>query len=243
MVTAVVTPIGNPFACAQQLTGGFEKTTPIGAPSVEISRQRDYWMMEVQLKPMRMIFIDVPNSSGEGTTQEEVWYLTWRASVRPVDAREQEDQLPENTLDAPPGPMPFIPSFTLIGYDDPKTEIPTQSLQDEIIPAAMAKIRQIERGPYRNTVQVIQPVPEPISADAEEQKWIYGVTTWRGVDPDTDFFKVIFGGFTNGYEVRKHDDSPPQIWRKVFVQKFARPGDRFDPNQREFQFAGNPHYF
>jgi hypothetical protein len=51
---------------------------------------------------------------------------------------------------------------------------------------------------------------------------------------------VILDGFTNGYEKRTNANGQDELWRKVLVQKFARPGDRFDPNQAEFGFSGKP---
>jgi hypothetical protein len=63
------------------------------------------------------------------------------------------------------------------------------------------------------------------------------VATWRGVDADTDFFKVVLSGFSNGYE-KVSVNGKDVLERKVLVQKFARPGDRFDPNQAEFNFSG-----
>jgi hypothetical protein len=222
-----------------QITRGFDRTAPAYAGASDLARQPDLWMMEVQFKNMRMVFVDLPDPQTGELKREQVWYLAWRAIVRPLENTSPDETAPENVIDTLPGPRQFIPKFTLITYDDPNTEIPDQILQDEILPAAMTQLRRVERTPCLNSVQVIQDVPEPISPDEEEQPWIYGAATWRGVNPDTDFFKVILSGFTNAYEVRKLDDETPQVWRKVIVQKFARPGDRFDPSQREFQFVGD----
>lgn len=222
-----------------QVTRGFDRTAAAHAGAADLARQPDLWMMEVQFKNMRMVFVDLPDPVTGELKREQVWYLAWRSIVRPLENTSPDDTAPENVIDSLPGPRQFVPKFTLITYDDPKTEIPDQILQDEVLPAAMTQLRRIERTPSLNSVQVIQDLPEPISADEEEQPWVYGAATWRGVNPDTDFFTVILSGFTNAYEVRKLDDETPQIWRKVIVQKFTRPGDRFDPSQREFLFDGN----
>jgi len=225
-----------------QLTRGFDKTLPAVVQNVELTNQPDLWMMEVQFKPMRMVFVNLPDPKTGEMKQEQVWYLAWRSIVRQVDHRAPNDTLPVNRLDPLPGPRQFIPEFTLITYDDPNTEIPDQILHDEILPPAMAQIRHIERAPHLNSIQVVQDLPEQVPMEAEEQPWIYGAATWRGVDPETDFFKVMIGGFTNAYEVRNADDGTRQVWRKVIEQKYARPGDRFDPSQREFQFVGDPRW-
>jgi len=223
-----------------QLTRGFDKTISASVQNVELANQPDIWMMEVQFKPMRMVFVDLPDLKTGEMKREQVWYLAWRSIVRQVDHRTPDESAPVNVLDSLPGPRQFIPEFTLVTYDDPMLEIPAQILPDDVLPAALEQIQRIERAPHRNSLQVVQNLPEPVASDAEEQPWIYGAATWRGVDPETDFFKVIFGGFTNAYEVRTAEDGTRQIWRKVIVQKFARPGDRFDPTQSEFQFTGDP---
>jgi hypothetical protein len=224
-----------------QLTFGFDRTAPAVVVNEEIVRQPDLWLMEVQLKPVRLVSMEVPQPTG-GTRSQLVWYLAWRAVRRPLQGRPVDDVLPVNQLDPLPGPRQFVPEFSLVTYDNPETEIPAQILTDEILPSAMDEIRRIERGNFLNTVTAVQDLSEPVPVDAEQQAWIYGAATWPNVDPDTDFFKVILKGFSNGYEIHKSDDGQEQVWRKVLVQRFNRPGDRFDPDFREFQYAGNPQW-
>ncbi len=225
-----------------QVSRGFDRTAPAVVTATELSRQPDYWTMEVQMKPIRMVWIDEVNPVSGERTRQQVWYLAWRSIQRPLPIKENTDDAPVNALDPLPGPRKFIPQMTLITYGDPEKEIPRQILGDEILPAAMVQIRQTERDNYLDMVSVVQDLPEPVAADAENQKWIYGVATWKGVDPNTRFFKVILSGFTNAYEVRSEIADQPQTFRKVIVQRFYRPGDRFDPNNREFQYTGNPEW-
>ena len=49
-------------------------------------------------------------------------------------------------------------------------------------------------------------------------------------------------GFSNGYENRSQDADRPELWRKVIVQRFYRPGDEFDPDLKEFQFVEDPEW-
>ncbi len=227
---------------AQQVTLGFDRVAEARALNEEIVRQPDLWMMECQLKPVRLVWIDVIDPATNEVKKEQIWYLPWRAIRRPIAGRGDEDLLPVNELDPLPGPLQFVPQFTLITYDNPQSEIPLQILPDEYLPTAMAQIKKMEKGPYRDMVGVVQDVPEAIAKDAEQQKWIWGIAMWRNVDPDTDFFKIIVSGCTNGYEVKTLDDGTRQIWRKVLVQKFYRPGDRFDPNLKEFQYSDQPQW-
>ena len=61
-------------------------------------------------------------------------------------------------------------------------------------------------------------------------------------DPDTDFFRVVVRGFSNAYERRPGPDGEMVTWRKTLVQRFLRRGDRYDPNQIEFEHNGPPEW-
>ncbi len=226
------------------LTRGFEVTIKPYTTGTEVARQLAVWEMEVQMKPMRMITLDLPNEKQEMVPQQ-VLYLAYRTIPRPIIKNETlVDITPVNELDPSPGPNMFIPQLTLVTYEDPKTEIPLEIHVDRPLPVAIPAINKIERPArpdtrFLDSVSVTRPVPDPIAADAPEQPWIYGVATWTGVDAKTDFFKVILQGFSNVYEIRGEGDEQ-RAWRKVMVQRFTSRGDEFDPNQREFEFDRKP---
>ena len=81
-------------------------------------------------------------------------------------------------------------------------------------------------------------IPELTDADAKLEKSIYGVATWRGVDPETDFFKIFMTGFSNGY-IKVGND---RIDRRTIVQEYRRPGDNVDEVQREIRAIGHPEW-
>lgn len=224
-----------------QVTRGFDRRIPATVLNAEVVRQPSLQIMELEIKPMRLIWLDLPDPQTGELKKTAVWYLVWRSISRPIRKRDENDNLALNQLDPPPGPMQFMPDFTLVNYEDPNTEIPQQILADRILPGAVAAIEKIERVPLNNTVSAVQDFPAPTDPAAEEQAWIYGVATWSNVDSTTDFFKVIMKGFTNGYENRGTVQAP-ELWRKVVVQRFYRPGDEFDPNIKEFQFDGDPEW-
>ncbi len=224
-----------------QLTRGFDRRIPSTALNAEVIRQPSLQVMEVQIKLVRLAWVDPADPKASDAKKAEVWYLVWRAINRPLRSREGSDTLAVNQLDPLPGPMQFIPQFTLVTYDDPNTEIPNQILPDQVLPGAIKEIERIERVPLNNSVSVIQDFPETVAEDAEKQPWIYGVATWKGVDPKTDHFKILMTGFSNGYE-NKGTIEEPEIWRKIIVQRFYRPGDEFDPTSKEFQFKGEPEW-
>ena len=49
-------------------------------------------------------------------------------------------------------------------------------------------------------------------------------------------------GFSNGYELRGGDDNNTVTWRKALVQQVTRRGDRFDPDQVEFEYVTPPEW-
>lgn len=235
------------MAPAQVVTRGFDTTAEVVATGEERQRQPDLWMFEINYKPMRMTWVNVTDPKTGEQRREQIWYLAWRAVNRTLAARDDSDDLtPVNTLDPVPE-QKFVPDFTLITYDDPSTEIPGQVALDVVIPEAAAAINRIERRSptepvFLDTVRAAQNLPDPIDAQQADVPWIYGVATWSNIDPETDYFKVLFAGFSNGYEVRTGPDGNPLTWRKVLVQKFSRRGDRFDPNQIEFEIDGPPEW-
>jgi hypothetical protein len=225
---------------AHEVSRGFDQIAVSTASLTEQKRQRNLWVLEVQLKPMRMVWID----STAGRDREQIWYLAYRAVNRPLTGLTDDDTDPVNELDPIPQKPLFIPEVTIVTYQDAAMQVPEQVLRDVILPPAVKAINRTEshrpgEPVLKDSVSSIQPVPDPVEHGASGE-WIYGVATWRGVDPNTDFFKVILDGFTNGYEKRENAAGQPQLWRKVLVQKFKRPGDRFDPNQQEFEFVGKP---
>ncbi len=246
---------GGPLSAQPEapLPRGFAKRVPAYATGEERNRQTDLRVMEVQFKPMRMVWVELTNPQTGRKERQAVWYLVYRAITRPTPARADEtDSRPINTVDPAPKPVDFMPEFILTTYDDPANEIPLKVHLDQVQPEAMAAIRAIEQRPataferrsIENSLSIIQPFPDPIAADAppEDQDWVYGVAAWAGVDPETDFFRVTMRGFSNAFELRPGPDGEPQPWRKVIVQRFTSRGDEFDVNEQEFEFSGEPNW-
>lgn len=229
---------------------GFEQVLPATAAGIELSRQRDLWVMEVQFKPVRIVWVEFTDPETGVTSTEPVWYLAYRAIPRPLPTIDDSATSPQNELDPLLGRSRFIPEFTLMTFDAPSSpdsdQIPNQILMDQIIPEALPVINQVERPrdqdnypQFLDSVSLVQEVADPVPADAENQPWIYGVATWRGVSPETDFFKVTMLGFSNGYDL-SGDENAPLAWRKGIEQHFTRLGDEFDQTLREFAFSGQP---
>ncbi len=243
-----VSPAVHAQATAALVTRGFDTTAAAIANGEERQRQPDLHVFEVQFKSVRMLYANVTNPQTGEIQRQQIWYLCYRAVNRSLATRADEtDTKPANVLDPPPGPTQFIPEFTLVTYDRPGSEIPTHEYLGEIVPEVLAAINQSERRRasdpvFLDAVSIVQPLPQAVPADESDADWIYGVAVWPNVDPETDFFKVIMRGFSNGYERRQGDNGEAVTWRKTLVQNFARRGDRFDPNQIEFEIVGPPEW-
>lgn len=222
-----------------QLPMGFARLVPGVATGEELARQPELWVMDIAYKPMRLMFVDILDPATGKKERKQIWYLAYRVVRRPVQARDAGDVEPVNPLEPVPGKPKFLPQFTLVTYENRQTEIPTRIQLDMIIPEAMAAINKVER-PYtfQDSVHIVQDLPAEVAADVADPPYIYGVAVWQGIDPQTDFFKVIVSGLTNIYESRGAEGEVPTQLRKVLVQKFHRRGDQFDPDIREFEFDG-----
>ena len=173
------------------------KVAPTGE---ELSAQKRLWIMEVHLKPMRMISVTLTNPETGKQQQENVWYLVYKAINRPLPYKEDmTNTVAMNDDDQEPLPQLFVPIFTL-RTDDITDGAPVQkTYRDVILPEAQAAINQREGRQYKNTVEIMQPVPAATPEDQGDENAIYGVVMWRGVDRNTDYFTVYMAGFSNGY--------------------------------------------
>jgi hypothetical protein len=233
---------------AAQPTRGFNTVAPAVSSGLERQRQPDLYVFEVQFKPLRMIFVDVTDPQTGETRREQVWYLAYRAVNRSFETRADDtDTTPVNVLDPLPGPSQFLPEFTLITHDRPDSDLPVHEYLGDVVPEVTAAINQVERRRpadplFLDSVSIVQPLPGAFPPDESRVDWIYGVAMWRNVDPDADFFRVVIRGFSNAYERRPGPDGQALTWRKTLVQRFLRRGDRYDPNQIEFEHNGPPEW-
>lgn len=223
------------FAQTTPEEAGFKAKADAYASGSEISRQSNLWVMETRLKPMRLVTVDITDPKTGKKKPTVVWYVVYQGVVRPLARRSNvRDTTPVNTVDPAPGPALFVPEFTIVATDAGKTAV----YRDEVLPEAVAAIEKREKRKYSNTAQVVGPIPAETPYDALTENVVEGVATFRGIDPETDFFTLLASGFSNGYEVSDGPDGEPLVWRKTVAQKFWRPGDRFDQREGEFKLRG-----
>jgi hypothetical protein len=196
----------------------------------EKARQPDLWALEVNFKPMRMIQVDLPDLKTGKTSRQLVWYLAYRAVVRNTSGI--ADAVP-----AKDRPI-FVPEISLV-VDSKRGP---QENHDRILPVAQKAIVKRERHDYKNSVEIVGPIPK-ITADQASRWWsLDGVATWTGIDPDLVRFTIYFSGFSNGYKVDIGPDGEEIVTRRTLTQKFWRPGDRYQQSEEEIRLQDEPQW-
>src|SRR5688572_4130212 len=71
-------------ASAQVVTRGFDQVAKVYATGEERNRQRDLWVLEVHMKPVRLIWLDATDPISGETKRVPVCYLAYKAVNRPV---------------------------------------------------------------------------------------------------------------------------------------------------------------
>ena len=239
LLVALTALLCSQTASAQTVNRGFVIDSSARATGMELAAQPEFWMMEIKMKPMRMMAVELTDPRTGEKKRELVWYLVYQAIRRPQEKPAvNEELIPQNDAEPEPGPPLFVPEFVLVGNDDNTTKV----YYDEVLPEAQAAIQKRERTTLKNSVEAIGPVPPAPTDGAAEPPAIFGVATWRGIDPQTDYFTVYLTGFSNGYKLGKDPDGKPLMLRKTLVQKYWRPGDEIDQSEIEFKPVEEPQW-
>ena len=209
--------------------------------------RRDTWCLEFSFKPLRMIYVDVPQA--DGTFERKlVWYMVY--SVRNTGEALTPVADKEGIVSAQSGrgeEIRFVPSFVLESQDRTAAGEPVQiAYLDRVIPAAMAAIQAREAG-GRTLLDSTQMAahPIPVSSGPGDGR-VWGVAMWEDVDPRLDFFSVYVGGLTNAYRWTDPDGAysagdPPgtgrEFARKTLQLNFWRPGDEHYEAEGEVRYG------
>ena len=203
--------------------------------------RRDIWCLELTFKPVRMIWVDVPQSSGK-MQRKLIWYMVYHVKNpgKHLSPTKQEDGT--YALATVDRDVRFFPQFVLESDEYKTTQL------DRVIPMAVAAIQQKE-DPNRKLLNSVEIGAKriPVSSDLVDHS-VWGVATWEDVDSRVDTFSVLVEGLTNAY---RWVDAPEQFSRgdppgkgRVLLQKtlmlnFWRPGDEFVEDQRVIRY-GSP---
>ncbi len=205
--------------------------------------RRQIWALEFGFKPLRMLEVDVPQADGT-VVPRKVYYLVYyvKNNGSHLNPKPQPDAQGNVIYDTQPvnHTIRFFPSFVLQAHDVDRAYL------DELIPAALEPIR-LREDPNRTFYDSvsISSVTIPVSSPYEDNS-VWGIATWTGVDPRSDFFSVFVQGLTNAYRWQ----DPPGAFRagdapmtgrrftfKTLQLNFWRAGDAIDTREDEIRFG------
>jgi hypothetical protein len=205
--------------------------------------RRQIWGLEFGFKPLRMINVEFPQPDRTVVSRPVIYLVYYvRNNGRHLNPSPQTDALGRATYTVEPvnHSIRFFPNFILQCHDYDRAYL------DKVIPAAIEKIRKREdpNREFFNSV-TISNVDIPISTDLEDNS-VWGIATWIGVEPRSDFFSVYVRGLTNAYRWQdpegefKPGDKPGTGRRfsyKTLQLNYWRPGDSINVNEREFRYG------
>lgn len=201
----------------------------------EVILRREIHAFEFAFKPMRQIYVDVPQVSGV-MKRKLIWYLAFRIRYRGGDLRAKEvtnrfgnKQYPTIESVAYKSRRCF-PMFVLSVPGKGKEYI------DRLIPSAREAIARREQisSKLHNTVEISSlQIPRTTKEDAPG---VWGYVTWESVDPTTDFFSLYVHGLTNAFQIVQAGGEE-KVRRKVLRLNFYRPGDTVKQLADEIRFG------
>jgi len=104
----------------------------------DVAFRRDIWYLEFQFKPVRMVWVDTPQPSGQ-LRRQLIWYMVYSVTNPGKALHPTEDNDGTYTIVPLDKPIRFIPQFLLESAEVNK------AYPDRVIPAAMAQIRTREQ--------------------------------------------------------------------------------------------------
>lgn len=226
--------------------------------------RRDIWNLEFKCKPVRMVWIDMPQKSGK-MRKKTIYYMVF--SVTNVPLAEQKTNPPKFgwmhpvkdedgtfKVEYKDGPIRFIPKFLLESPEFNKV------YTDRVLPIALGAIRQREDRLIPGWADKKDAAPRPslqttvdICDDIKVGETRWGVATWEDLDPRIDRFSIYVHGLTNAYKWQDADGAYKKgdpigtgrrLARKTLKLNFWRPGDEYYEREDEIRrgFPGEPDY-
>ncbi len=212
--------------------------------------RQDIWTLEFKFKPVRMLWIDIPQPNGF-MKKKLIWYMVYSVSNKKIAekavAPNDPGPLPQygwmQPTDPADGmlqirfanrPIRFIPQFILEAPEVNKV------YSDRVIPVAVKPIRDREdrNRTFHTTADMVGEIP------VGQTRW--GVVTWEGIDPRIDRFSIFVRGLTNAYRwqdkpgaFKKGDriGTGRRLSRKTLKLNFWRPGDEFYENEKDIRYG------
>ncbi len=216
-------------------------STTLKVLTKDIPFRRDVWNLEFSFKPLRMMYVDLPQEGGN-MQRTLVWYLVYRVKnlgghLQPEPTANSKD-FANHQVDYP---VRFFPQFVL------ETDKYKKAYLDRVLPLAVEAIQKRE-DPNRKLLDSVEMSNQdiPVSKPGEDHS-VWGVATWTDIDPRIDYFSIYVGGLSNAYRFA----DPPGAYKqgeppgsgRLYAQKtlklnFWRPGDEHDINEGEIYYGG-----
>jgi len=226
----------------------------------DITYRHEVWALEFKFKPLRMIWVDIPQPSGR-MRPKQIWYMVYSVTnpgkvMVPVDdlLLPYDDALHDKKrvyeVKRVDKPVRFVPEFLLEGHNSlGEGEGFSKVYQDRVIPVAVGPIR-LREDPHRRFYTTVD-----ICREIAVGETFWGIAMWeaagpeldpRGLDPEIDRFSIYIKGLTNAYrwrdepgELKKGDrlGKGRQLFQKTLKINFWRPGDKYDEHEGEIRYG------
>jgi len=214
----------------------------------DIPFRRDVWVLDFKFKPMRMIWVDIPQPSGY-MQRKLIWYMVYSVTntgkaMHPVDddvpyeLYEKRQLVKVEMVDRS---VRFKPEFLFEAQvRRPDKSVLAKVYPDRVIPVAMGPIR-LREDPNRRFLTSVDMCRE---FKVGETQW--GVAAWEDIDPKTFQFSIYVIGLTNAYrwtdqegEFKKGDPigKGRKLYRKILKLNFWRPGDQYYEHEEEIRYG------
>ncbi len=224
----------------------------------DITYRHEIWQLEFEFKPMRMIYVDIPQPSGR-MQRKLIWYMiytvknTGKVLVPTQDQdlsyeKELADKQKVFQIKEESKPIRFTPEFLFEGSNRMKEGNGfTKTYPDRVIPIAVGPI-QMREDPNRKFLTTVEMCREIAVGET-----LWGVATWEDIDPRIVRFSVYVSGLTNAYRWKdlpgEYKAGDPigkgrQLFKKTLKLNFWRPGDEYFEHEEEIRYGipGQPDY-
>ena len=207
--------------------------------STQTMFHHNIWYLEFTFKPVRMMYVDVPQPSGK-MQRKLIWYMIYH--VKNTGGHLKPTVQPDGTyvVSRVNHPVRCMPLFVLESQEYKK------AYPDRIIPAAVLAIQRKE-DPNRRLLNSAEISSRPIGVSTSKvDQSVWGVATWEGIDPRVDFFSVCIEGLTNAYkwadkpDAFKPGDLPGTgrvLMQKMLLLNFWRPGEEYLESERIIRYG------
>lgn len=214
-----------------------------------VTLRNESWALEFSFKPMRMMYVDIPQASGK-MHRKLIWYMLYRVrnTGRHLSPDFGKDTLGEAAHQkiAPSklNDIRFYPHFVLEGvYRNEEDKYERKAYLDRFIPVAVDAIQRHEKVPgvLHDSISISRKAIE-LSSDGSDNS-VWGVATWEDTDPRIDYFTLYVQGLSNAFRFK---DLPPSkefprgkrfFQHKTLQLNFWRPGDTRGENNKDVRYG------